>query len=204
MFHTELNRVIYNMAGTRINAGRIHRFVFLCVILSSCIFPSCTKEAVKNSWAAQEKTIENFLNSMTSKDTTAYVINNKGTERLVITDGQGEELGSKGTVSFYYAGYILKGSSVSSSNLFSTNNKDIATSASWNLSDTTAFNIETINLGESDLIDGLRNGLVGVKGGEECYIVFSSRYGYGKKIFGTIPSNSALAYHIWVESVSND
>ena len=61
-----------------------------------------------------------------------------------------------------------------------------------------------LNLGEDELVEGLRNGLRGVRGGEECYILFSGKYGFGKKAFGTIPANSALAYHVWVESVSND
>ena len=54
------------------------------------------------------------------------------------------------------------------------------------------------------MVTGLRNGLVGVKGGEECYILFSGKYGFGNKQSGTIPANSALVYHVWVESLSNE
>jgi FKBP-type peptidyl-prolyl cis-trans isomerase len=43
-----------------------------------------------------------------------------------------------------------------------------------------------------------------VKGGEECQILFTGKYGFGNKAFGIIPANSALVYKIWVESISND
>ena len=35
-------------------------------------------------------------------------------------------------------------------------------------------------------------------------LLFSGKYGFGNKPFGTIPANSALLYKIWVESISND
>jgi FKBP-type peptidyl-prolyl cis-trans isomerase len=59
-------------------------------------------------------------------------------------------------------------------------------------------------LAESDLIQGLSDGLTGVKSGEHCQILFSGKYGYGKKPFGTIPANSAVLFEIWVEAVSNE
>jgi FKBP-type peptidyl-prolyl cis-trans isomerase len=57
---------------------------------------------------------------------------------------------------------------------------------------------------EGELVDGLRRGLPGVKAGDECYILFSGKYGFGDRILGTIPANAALAYHIWVQSISNE
>ena len=40
--------------------------------------------------------------------------------------------------------------------------------------------------------------------GEECYVLFSGKLGFGSRIVGTIPRNSALAYHLWIKSVSNN
>ena len=60
-----------------------------------------------------------------------------------------------------------------------------------------------MELGTDPLLKGLENGLKGVRGGEECYILFSGKYAYGKKIVGTIPSKSALVYHVTVESITN-
>ena len=93
---------------------------------------------------------------------------------------------------------------ISTSNLFATNREAIAKAAGWTLSDKDAFKIETINLREQSIAEGLRNGLIGVKGGEECIILFSGKYGFGNNNLGTIPANSALAWHIWVESISNE
>ena len=61
-----------------------------------------------------------------------------------------------------------------------------------------------MNMADDELIEGLKNGLMGVKSGEECQILFSGKYGFGKKPFGIIPANSALLYEIWVVAVSND
>ena len=52
-------------------------------------------------------------------------------------------------------------------------------------------------------MEGLRKGLLGVKAGEICYIVFSGKYGFGDEIIGSIPANSALIYQIWVESLTD-
>ena len=57
---------------------------------------------------------------------------------------------------------------------------------------------------DASLLEGLRKGLLGVQPGEECEIVFSGKYGFGKKSFGMIPANSALLYKIWVAGVAND
>ena len=71
-------------------------------------------------------------------------------------------------------------------------------------SDSESYSIRTLDLSETDLIEGLKKGIKGVKGGQECIILFSGKYGYGNKSLGTIPANAALAFHLWVESVSND
>jgi len=165
---------------------------------------SCTKEEIKSQYSRQEQNIETFVNSTLSSIDTSYVVRNRGVDRLVIVPGAGDSLERSGTVSFYYAGYVLSSSSISSSTLFSTNRRDVALAADWTVSDSTAFDIRTLNLAESDLVDGLKYGLEGVKGGQECYILFSGKYGFGKKSLGTIPANAALAYHVWVESISNE
>jgi len=106
-------------------------------------------------------------------------------------------------VSYYYALYRLTASPISASNLIATNNAEVAGS-SWTLSDESAFDIITAKLDEAGYVEGLRNGLAGVRDGQECYILFSGKYGFGDRIHGTIPANSGLVYHIWVSSISND
>ena len=63
--------------------------------------------------------------------------------------------------------------------------------------------VKTLKLDDKDIVPGLRRGLAGVKEGQECFILFSGKYGFGKHELGTIPANAALVYHIKVESISN-
>ena len=156
-------------------------------VLPAIILISCTGQAVKTTYDNQEKRIDQFV----SANQSMRAVYNGGSVRLVIAEGTGEEeLASDGVVSLYYAG-----------NMFATNHPDLADT--WKTSEDT-FEIETVKLGEDPLVEGLKNGLVGVKSGEECYIVFSGKYAYGQKAFGTIPANSPLIYHIWIDSISNE
>ena len=59
-------------------------------------------------------------------------------------------------------------------------------------------------MSDAKLIPGLKDGLLGVKAGEECEILFSGKYGFGNENFGIIPANSAQLWTIWVVGVAND
>lgn len=165
---------------------------------------SCAKESQKEEWADQEELIEDFIEVILSSDSTAVTVSTGKAERCTVVAGSGDELASDGNIAFYYAGYVLKSSKLSSCTLFTTNSEDVALDEDWDVSDSTALNILTINMKEMDLTEGLRSGLIGVQGGEECYILFTSKYGFGKKALGTIPADSPQVWHIWVESISND
>lgn len=207
--------------------------IFTLLAMALCLsMASCVKEKLETTYNSQEDKIEKYIESkryvkgkvqvpsrdddgniiyddngeQVMKDSTVTdtlrVINNAGSNRLVTKEGEGEELKENGSIAFYYAGYTFA-TSFNSSNLFSTNYSLCATEAGWTLSEEES-KILTINLQEYDLIPGLKNGLVGVKAGEECEIIFSGKYGFGKRALGIVPANSALAYRIWVESISND
>ena len=172
---------------------------FLLIAFAS-LAVACTPQAIQQAYENQEKAIAKFVEAHPDW-TPTY---NDGSVRLTVTEGTSEEtLDKGGLVSFYYAGYLLSGTNVSASNLFATNDKIVAEAASWNVSDESIYEIETIELGTDPLLKGLENGLKGVRSGEECYILFSGKYAYGKKPAGIIPSKSALVYHINVESITN-
>ena len=95
---------------------------------------------------------------------------------------------------------IYKGNAV----LFATNYKTLAESSRWTLSDESTFALTTLKLDETPLLEGLRDGLAGVRGGEECYIIFLGKYGFGNHASGTIPAKATLVYHIWVDSIQNE
>lgn len=130
------------------------------------------------------------------------VVYNNGSTRLVWDEGTGPMLEPNGSISFYYAGYTFSGS-IEKRNLFVTNHQETAESSGFTLTDPD-YELYEINLGEADLIDGLRSGLTGVRAGERCDILFSGKYAFGNSTFGIIPANSALAFQIWVVGVSND
>lgn len=176
------------------------------IILLSCMllaFPVSCDKTLEATYSKQEKNIESLVNSLTSQNEEATVDYLGSIVRVTVVQGEGEALRKDGSVSFYYAGHYINGSSLNVNNLFATNYDLFASSSRWNVTDTTAFTIKTLTLSEEDVVEGLRTGLEGVRAGDECYVLFSGKHGFGKGLTGTIPSNSALAYHLWIRGVSN-
>ena len=209
----------------------MRKFLYISV-LTILLAPACTPESLRNLITTQETRIETIVNAQRASDESYSVVVNEGTTRLIVVPGEGEELTDDKLVSFYYAGYVLTGNSLPvASTLFATNNQDVAQAARWTLttdeededasgedaeddpsgdpaetevSVPSIYEIYTVKLSEAGFVKGLYNGMVGVRGGEECWIFFSAVNGFGSKKTGTIPANSALAYHIWVHSVQSD
>lgn len=173
--------------------------IILAATLSVLTISSCMKSKLEVTYNNQESKIDSYISG---KGEEYRSIRNGGANRLILKEGEGEELQADGLVSFYYAGYTFNGS-FSASNLFVTNRQEIAEQAGWNLTDAD-YMIYEINLGDTKLIPGLKDGLLGVRAGEECEILFSGKYGFGNEQFGIIPANSALLYKIWVVGVAND
>lgn len=163
---------------------------------------SCIKEKLEESYNKQEEQIDKYITDALQKNESYTVTYNNGSSRLTTKAGEGPELSADGSVSFYYAGYTFSGS-ISSSSLFGTNHQATAEGTGWALTDPD-YSIMEINMKDDKLLDGVRNGLIGVRAGEECEILFSGKYGFGNSTFGIIPAKSALAFKIWVVGVSND
>jgi len=180
---------------------RISAITFIGICLC---FASCTKQNLELLYANQENAIDKYVTNLLDKEPDYSVTVNNGSNRITINgkslQDDAEKLSSTGTVSFYYSAHTFNGSI---GDMFDTNDKDTATQYGWEVTDKT-YGILTLSLEEDAITDGLRNGLEGVRAGEECYIIFTGKYGFGKKALGTIPANSSLFYHIWVESISND
>lgn len=159
-------------------------------------------EIMKVDTVERVDTIYETVSRDTSWTVTPQVVHNNGSARLIKKEGEGPALESTGSVSFYYAGYIFTGR-IDRSGLFTTNHQETAESSGFTLTDPD-YSLYEINLAETELINGLYNGMIGVKAGEECEILFNGKEGFGNSTFGMIPANSALAFQIWVVSVSND
>ena len=200
-------------------------FILLAICLAA---GSCVKEKLETFYSKQDTQIDAYMTKArvvkrdsikleitpnaddpTKNDTTKVkvewedsldVIYNKGSVRLIKTEGSGPALEEGGSVSFYYAGYVFTSNP---SSLFATNHQETAAGAGFNLTDD-EYQIFEADMRSTKLLEGVRNGLVGVRSGEECEIAFSGKYGFGDEVFGTIPVNSALLYKIWVVGVSNE
>ena len=182
---------------------------------------SCIKEKLETGYKKQESQIDSYLSKNntvkrdstivfedgTKKDTTwneeLEIVYNRGAARLIKKKGTGEKLSADGAVSFYYAGYIFKGGAPTAANLFATNHQTTAETSEFETTDAD-YSLFEVNMAETEMLEGLRDGLEGVRAGEECEILFTAKYGYGNRTFGIIPANSPLLYRIWVVGVSND
>lgn len=195
----------------------------LCIAAASCM-----KDKLETTYSKQETQIDAYItkNMVVKRDSTKMEVTpntegptkndttytkvqwedtlnveyNKGAARLIKTEGTGDRLNEKGAVSFHYAGYVFTSQP---STLFATNDEQTAKGAKFELTDA-EYGLFEADMTNVHLVEGLRNGLLGVRTGEECEIIFSGKYGFGNEVFGTIPANSALLYKIWDITVSNE
>ena len=151
------------------------------ITLLACVIgmSSCVKQKLEVEYTNQENKIDSYV-TKTKKDTMT-VSYNGGSTRLTLKQGTGEALEQNGAVSFYYAGYVFNGS-ITESNLFGTNHKATAEKARWDLTDAD-YSIYETDLTDARLLEGVRNGLKGVRAGEECEILFTGKYGFGNTTF---------------------
>jgi hypothetical protein len=180
----------------------------ILIPLAILLLCGCTKQAIQATYDKQETTIDNLVQSLTSKDEAATVEYLGGAVRVRFSDSTSTEsdeaLKEGGKVSFYYGGFMVTSASLSYSNMFATNLEELATAAGWKDMDESMFAVETVTVGKGELVPGLEKGLIGVKKGDDCIIVFSGKYGWGNHAKGTVPARSALAYQIWVTEVTNE
>ena len=158
------------------------------IISAILILSACTQQALQTTYDKQATTIESFVAAQMKADETATLTRTGGAYRVTLNDvldPTRDSLGWNGKVTLRYALYILTGSTLSASNL-----------------------VESIKGGdpvtlsmEDDLLEGLKMGLYGVQPSDEAYILFTGKYGYGNREQGMIPARSALAYHVWIESI---
>lgn len=177
--------------------------IIISLAIAACMLCGCGKSTLETTYTSQAEKIQTYIDKQLSSNPEYRVAYNKGVARLVVKEGEGPELEPKGIVAFRYAGYNFTNSLISSSTLFATNDEETAKSNRWEVSDESLYDIAVIELGKDDIVEGLRLGLAGVRAGEECYVMFSGKYGFGKRQSGTIPANAAIAYHLNILEINN-
>lgn len=197
----------------------MNKAIAISAVLTTMLLSGCT-QSLENTYSAQEGKIDSFLesarknilDSAPAEGEDGYeeyqellangmgnIIYNRNSNRLILVPGTGTSLTASGKTTIYYALYTFSGS-LSAKDIVATNHEETAAESNWELTNP-SYDPITLDLRDKNMIEGLRNGLEGVRAGEECYIVFSGKYGYGNKVHGNIPVNSALLYHIRVLSV---
>lgn len=139
------------------------------------LFPSCESDKA-TTVATQESNIDKYI-SGTHAERDVYRID--GSNRIVLTYGVNDTLFVGDTAKLALEGYI------------------------FNTSPTTQFCIDTVSavIGSGYLVSGLDNGLRGALLNEECYVIFSAKYGFYDKSVGIVPAMSALAYKVNVLNI---
>lgn len=130
----------------------------------AALVSSCGKSEVENTYTQQDKNIESLVKSLAPEESEATVDYLDGVVRVTVKHGEGAALESGGTVSFYYAGHCINSSSLSSENMFVTNSKEFAESYNWTVTDSTIFQVSTVDLAKDNLVKGLKKGIVGGQG----------------------------------------
>lgn len=145
----------------------------------------------------QEKLIEKYTSTLQSEE----VVINDGVWRVVLEEGSGTYGAVAGdSVIFNYSAYIFSNGKGS---VFDTNIKSVAKEAGLGM-DQIFFQPRRKVVGEGELLPGLERGLLGVKKGEKCYLIFSSRHGFGNKQIGMVPKMSPLIYEVWIADVKQN
>lgn len=177
------------------------RIVYL--LIGFVFLSACTSESLRLEYANQDSKIDSYISSQLESNPDMRVEYYDGIARVILTEGEGDELQKDGAVAFLYAGYNFSKGNMDNSSLFATNSEDIASNAGWSLSDTTLFTPVRVDFSKETLIEGLQKGLSGTRSGEECIVLFSGKYAFGKRNIGTIPANAPLAYHFWIIEIEN-
>lgn len=185
------------------NSFRLNHKLPLLLALAACLTCSCGKSEQQTAFSNQATKIDAWVTAQLAAHEDYRAVYHDGTIKIVLVEGDGEPLRKGGRLTMDYSGYDFSNASMSASTLFVTTMSEVASAARWSLSDESIFTPATITLGDDDIVTGLALGLEGITAGEECYIIFTGEYGFGKKPNGTIPANAALCYHVFAREVAN-
>lgn len=153
----------------------------ICFILFfASILTSCLENDRALTVTTQEEAIDKYI---TNKLGDYEVVRNGGANRVILSSGEGLTVSGVGdSVIFNYEGYVFnsgKGIQFSSGNA-------------------------SVLIGKTDMISGLENGLIGMKNGEESYIIFSAKYGFYKEQVGMVPPMSSLIYYVKIDNIKEN
>lgn len=163
------------------------RFICGYILIGLVSFLSaCDNSLEDDKRYAEEKTIESFIS------TNKWTYNKSdGVYHIATEPSYGYEVNNGDTVRFYYVGYTLSGL------VFETNVESVAIEENLN-TEVRSFEPLRVIAGETDLITGLKRGLLLTRLNQTSTIIFTSDLGFKGQIVGPIDAWSPLAYDIVV------
>lgn len=172
---------------------------FLLLVFLIFIIISCAKQEIDNETTQQETQIEDFVQDLGAEE----VVVNNGVWRAVMERGEegDDNIVAEGdSIIYNYACYIF---SSGKGELFDSNLFSLSESLGTNM-DYNYFEPRDGVVGKGKLISGLDIGLIGAQKGERCYVIFSSRHGFGNVQMGIVPKMSPLLIEVWVLEVKKN
>lgn len=165
-------------------------FILLLIILLS--LTSCNKTLQEEKGYAEDRYIESFIKQ---KSWTFTKVD--GIYHITRSNSFGYHVELGDTLSFLFKGYTL-----TKKDTFDTNIKSVAISSRLD-TNTHTFNPIIAVAGVTNLVNGLKFGLLQLKEGEDATLLFPSSLGFGSNAIGLVAPWSPLAYDIKLLSVSN-
>lgn len=173
------------------------RFTSLIALLIFLVPLSCAKEEQLNLMSQQESAIDKFAETFAD----SRVVVEDGVWRVVMEEGSGTTEAVAGdSLRINYAAYIF---SSGKGALYDTNVKSVANEAGLEL-DFDLLQPRWVIVGRGKLLSGMDRGLISVKKGERCYVIFSARHGFGNTQIGLVPKMSPLLIEVWVLDVKKN
>lgn len=157
--------------------------ITLAALAFAALCISCEKQDRENTYISQDKSIDSYITGLCGNGE-YRVVHTNSSNRVVIKEGAALDSLERGdSLYFYYSGYMF---SYGKGEQFATNVEG---------------DVKKIKYGSDKLISGLQSGLMGVREGEFCYIIFSAKYGFGNTIVFNLPKLTPLFYEITVDKV---
>ena len=168
--------------------------IIFTILAIAIVMVSCEKQDNENTYVTQEQSIDTYITKLVS--TYNYkVVRLNGSNRVVVSSGtSADSLEVGDSLYFHYSGYVF---SSGKGSLFATNDTTVAKANNF-VTDGAA---QKVVLGNDGFISGLHNGLNGVRTGENCYIIFSGKYGYGNSVMFNLSRLSPLLFDITVDKI---
>lgn len=100
--------------------------------------------------------------------------------------------------------YVFTGSEPSLSSLYWTNVEEVILSLQQQSDSKLEWSSEPlkVRLGETDMLKGLEHTLPGCRERDSVQVFMTSNLAYGKKLLGSVPKNSMIAWYMRIEKVT--